>query len=145
MQRVDALAAANCRVLDAAFSGAKLASAVYRLKMEGRGGYKVVSEQFLFLTADGQLHHGTFDRAGKFTEHEAAFIKTLPETLAAKLIRGDNAPLANAVLASEPWTFTDNDRRKFQFEFILGERTGLCSTESDGGIRQVYFFVPSSQ
>ena len=145
MQRADTLAAANRGVLDAAFPKSKLASAAYRLKMEERGGYKVVSEQFLFMSGDGQLHHGTIDRAGKFTEHEAAFTETLPEKLSVRLIRGDDAPLANAALVSEPWTFTDNDRQKIQFEFTLGERAGLCTTDSDGANRQVYFFVRSPE
>ncbi|MCF7733139.1 MAG: hypothetical protein K9N23_15725 [Akkermansiaceae bacterium] len=145
MQRADTLAVANRAVFDAASPKSKLASAVYRLKMEGRGGYKVVSEQFLFRSGDGRLHHGTIDRAGKFIEHEAAFSKTLPENLAARLIRGDDAPLANATLVSEPWTFTDNGQKRFQFEFTLGERVGLCTTDSDGANRQVYFFVPDPQ
>ncbi len=145
MQRADTLASANRGVLEAAFPKSKLASAAYRLKMEERGGYKVVSEQFLFMSGEGQLHHGTIDRAGKFTEHEAVFTKTLPDKLSVRLIRGDDAPLANAALVSEPWTFTDNDRQKIQFEFTLGERAGLCTTDSDGANRQVYWFVPSPQ
>ena len=145
MHRHDNLEGGNRGTFDTAFPKAKLASAVYHLQMEDGGGYHVVSEQFLFRSENGQLHYGEINRAGKFTEREVTFIKALPDNLAGKLIRGPDAPLANAVLVSGPWTFTDNGMRKFQFEFTLGERAGLCTTDSDGTNRQVHFFVNDSQ
>ncbi|MCF7958232.1 MAG: hypothetical protein K9M57_07290 [Phycisphaerae bacterium] len=146
MERVDKLSVENHAALVSAFPKVTLPTAVYRLNMENRwGGYDIVSTQFLFLSEDGQLYHGAINGGRKLTCLEAVYANTLPENLAVKLIQGPNAPLPNAVLPILPWSFIDNSRRIYQFEFSLEGRDGLCTTDSDGSFYQVYFFMSASQ
>ncbi len=146
MERTGELSVETQTNLASEYPEAVLVGSVYRLHMEdGRRGYTVASTQFLFKGSDGQTLHGTIDASGKLTAHRAAIVAALPEILALKLIREPGAPLAGATLVRKPWTFFQSGRQVHQFEFSVGGRSGLCTTDFDGTNRQVYFFLATTQ
>ena len=145
MERAETLSPEGRELLTSASPEAGLVSAVYRLHMEtGRRGYVVVSTQFLFEDTDGQIRHGMIDRSGTLITRKAAFPRALPKTLEAKLMQEPNAPLAGAALVAGPWTYSENGRKTYQFEFTHGGRRGLCTTDPEGANRQVHFFPAAS-